>query len=159
VTATRRPRLIEVEQKPDGRWVVSPSDASERLVVPAPVLDAVRRHAVEVNARQRDYEAFGALVVGDDGRVLRYTRLANPTRTPGHVRVAAPWQLQRRADGHALIPCHSHPAAAASPSPRDVESAGRFGWLRFAIYSPLDGLRLWGSIGGGGCREVAFDVS
>jgi proteasome lid subunit RPN8/RPN11 len=158
MTATREPRLIEVEQKPDGRWVVSPSDA-ERLVVPTGVLDAVRRHAVEVNARARGHEAFGALVVADDGLALRYTRLSNPSRTPGHVRVAAPWQLQRRPDGHALIPCHSHPAAAASPSPRDVESAIRFGWRRFAIYSPLDGLRLWGSIGDGGCREVAFDVS
>jgi acetylornithine deacetylase/succinyl-diaminopimelate desuccinylase family protein len=30
------------------------------------VLDAVRRHAVEVDVRQRGYESFGALVVGDD---------------------------------------------------------------------------------------------
>jgi proteasome lid subunit RPN8/RPN11 len=159
MSATRRPRLIEVEQKPDGRWVVTPSDASERLVIPGLVLDAVRRHAVEVNARARGHEAFGALVVGDDGRVLRYARLANPARTPGHVRIASARQLQRRPDGHALLPCHSHPRAAAVPSPRDVESAIRLRWRRFAIYSPLDGLRLWASTGDGGCREVAFDVS
>jgi proteasome lid subunit RPN8/RPN11 len=156
MTATRGPRIIEVEQKPDGRWVVSPSDASERLFIPASVLDAVRRHAAEVNARQRGHEAFGALVVGDDGRVLRYARLANPARSPGHVRIASARQLQRRPDGHALLPCHSHPRAAAVPSPRDVETAARFGWSLFAIHG-VDGLRLW-RLDGGEFREVEFEI-
>jgi hypothetical protein len=50
-----------------------------------------------------------------------------------------------------------HPAAAATPSPCDIESAIRYGWSLFAIHG-VDGLRLWAPDRSGGCREVAFEI-
>jgi proteasome lid subunit RPN8/RPN11 len=156
-TASKPKNVIEVEQGADGRWLRT-DVGGERLVVADGVVAAVRRHADEVHRDRPGHEAFGALVVADDGRVVRYTRLSNPSRKPGHVSIRAPWQLERRRDGHRLIGCHSHPPGTrTTPSPRDIETAHRFGWSTFAIWSRSDGLRFWRpDDGDGGVAEVEF---
>jgi hypothetical protein len=149
--------VIELQQGRDGCWLRT-EVGGERLVVAASVLDSVRRHADDVHRDRPGHEAYGALVVGDDGRVVRYTRLSNPSRKPGHVSIRAPWQLERRPDGHRLIPCHSHPPGTrTTPSPRDIETAHRLGWSAFAIWSS-HGLRFWRPDDGDGVVEVAFEI-
>jgi hypothetical protein len=150
--------VIELVQR-DGRWLRT-EVGGERLVVAAAALEAVREHAREVERDRPGHEAFGAFSVDDDGRVLRYTRLSNPARTPGHVMISTPRQLERRRDGHRLLPTHSHPPGTrTAPSPRDIETAHRFGWKIFAIWSQ-DGLRFWQPTDGGdGVAEVAFEMS
>jgi proteasome lid subunit RPN8/RPN11 len=154
----RKPKdVIELVQGRDGRWLRT-EVGGERLVVAASVLDSVRRHADEVHRARPGHEAFGALVLDDDGRVLRYARLRNFSRQPHHVSIRGP-RLARRPDGHRLIPCHSHPPGTrTTPSPRDIETAHRFGWKTFAIWSQ-DGLRLWRPDDGtGSVAEVGFEI-
>jgi len=153
-------RLIELVQQSGGRWLpVSPPRAVGHGVhtISASVLSEVRRHAVQVHRERPGFESLGALVLSDDGRAIqRYTKLANPCRSPGHAQITGR-RLQRRSDGHPVICCHSHPEGQAKPSKRDVETAGGFGWSMFAIHG-VDGLRLWAPDGDSGCREVAFQI-
>lgn len=119
------------------------------MIVPTDVLDAVRGHAVKVDLQRPGFESLGCLVVGDDDRLLRYVRLTNRHPAPGNAWIEAPRQFEGRRNGLRVVPLHSHPDAPATPSQRDVETATRFRWPLFAIFSPLDGLRFYQPDGDG----------
>ena len=106
--------------------------------IPAHVLDEVRRHAVETHEEWPGFESVGVLVVDDDDNVLRYTRLANPSRRAGHAGFDS-----RRLDRRSLrtVPIHSHPLTRAEPSAGDISD---FRWPIAGIFSLVDErLTLW----------------
>jgi hypothetical protein len=155
-----QPRLIEVEQRRDGRWQPIPSDASERLVIPASVLAAVRRHAVEVDSRQRGCESVGRIVVVD-GRATRYVRLRNlraDAGVPGKMALGSSW---RRVPGEANVIVHSHPRSGLGPSAGDLRWAAEYDYRRlFGTYSvPLGRLGIWRLDDANVPREIEFAIA
>ncbi len=121
------------------------------------VLDAIRRHAVEVDAERPGYESLGCLVLGGDGHVLRYSRMTNGARRPNRVRLASERQLHRPG-GLPLVVVHSHALSDAVPSDADRTWVTWNGWDIFAIYSVVtDELRFW-RVADDGFAEVEFQV-
>jgi proteasome lid subunit RPN8/RPN11 len=155
-----RPRVVEVEQQSDGRWQPVSSEAGEAdtpveqpsLRVPAEVVARVREHALAVHQAQHGFESLGVLVCDGD-RVLRYTRLHNPSRRAGEFGLDSR-RLNRRE--LATLPVHSHPVSVCEPSSADEQGAR---WPISAIYSLLDGrLRVWSSATTP-WREIAVEIA
>ena len=122
------------------------------------VLDAVRRHAVEVDRDRPGYESLGALVLDRDRRVLRYSRMTNGARRPNRVRLASERQLHRPG-GLPLVVVHSHALSDAVPSDADRVWVTWNGWDIFAIFSVVtDELRFW-RLDGNGFADVPHEIA